>query len=153
MRNPETKTFTSGCLISWPHDRNSPHHVICLLTAQGRKRAVARRLIDQQLTATAGVPYYRANFSRNCFLNLRQQNRPLEIRGRRLRRLAGAVLYQLLRSSRNFRNTVRASGMSPISGKSSCSRAITDGLSRRKNVFISCSCASVVTSASAGSWS
>jgi len=31
---------------------------------------------------------------------------------------------------------VRGSGSSPISGKSSRSRAITDGLSRRKNVFI-----------------
>ena len=49
--------------------------------------------------------------------------------------LAGC--YQLFRSSRSLRNTVRGSGSSPISGNVSRSRPIMVGLLSRKNTLIS----------------
>ena len=63
----------------------------------------------------------------------------------------GVRCYQLLRSSRSLRNTVFGSGSSGRSGNASRSRAITEGLRRRKKVLMSFSSASVDTIASSGS--
>src|SRR5205814_369202 len=59
--------------------------------------------------------------------------------------------HQRLRSSRSFRNTVRASGRSPISGNASRSRAMTFGFWSRKKVLMRFSSPRVVTLAAAGS--
>ena len=61
--------------------------------------------------------------------------------------------YQLLRSSRSFKKTVRGSGSASRSGNDSRSRAITAGLRKRINVLISRSSAMFVTMAWSGSCS
>ncbi len=72
--------------------------------------------------------------------------------GRHHRKARGAsASYQLLRSSRSFTNTVRASGFSPISGNFSRSRAMISGFCNRRNAFTRFSSPSVVTRAFAGS--
>ncbi len=93
---------------------------------------------DRQTEIDLRTPVARRCVSRGCAM---QQRYPLMVSP-----------YQLFLSSRSFRNTALGFGWLPISGYCSASRAITDGLVRRKKVFISRSWASVVTRASFGSW-